>query len=260
MIQNNFNHVKINAWYCRLGNNIFQVKNAIHIALFYNVNIILPKHPFFIKQYITINNLISNNNVKSLTAQTDFFYIDKIKNIDYKCFELNHEKTLEILREIFIYPKLHLRLNDNDLVIHIRSGDIFIKPHPIYISSPYSYYENILKNNTFENVYLISENKLNPVIDKLLTNFPNITFKIQTLEQDISMILEAKNIVMDFGTFVPEIVQLSNNIINFYTSVQTDIYKYRNNINIININLEEYRKKMSPWKNTKEQIKYMLEN
>ena len=44
-----------------------------------------------------------------------------------------------------------MELDENDVVIHIRSGDIFNKcPHPVYIMPPLSYYVNILIEKIFD--------------------------------------------------------------------------------------------------------------
>lgn len=257
----NFNHVKINSWFGRLGNNIVQVTNALHIGLYYNINVIIPKHYFFNTMYIKINDDINMNinNLVNLTTENNFFSIPN-DNIHRKCIEINYEETLRLLKKIILYPKTKTTLNDNDLIIHIRSGDIFKEgPHKSYISCPYSYYDQILKNNSFENIYLVSENKLNPIIDKLLKNYPNIIFKIRTLDEDISMVLESRNVVMDFGCFIPELLKVSNNIRKLYTSLNIYLNKYIK-IEIIKIDLGDYRKIMYPWCNTKTQREYMLNN
>ena len=43
----------------RFGNFLICIKNAIHIALFYNYNVILPKHAFINTTYIVINKNIT---------------------------------------------------------------------------------------------------------------------------------------------------------------------------------------------------------
>ena len=56
--------------------------------------------------------------------------------------------------------------DENDVVIHIRSGDIFNKcPHPVYIMPPLSYYVNILNEKNFNKIYLVAADKLNPFIN-----------------------------------------------------------------------------------------------
>ena len=54
--------IKIASWgnprEMSLGNNIIQLKNIVHIAIYYNYNIDAPKHPFFNTAYI--KNLFKN--------------------------------------------------------------------------------------------------------------------------------------------------------------------------------------------------------
>jgi hypothetical protein len=47
---------------------------------------------------------------------------------------------------------------------------------------PLSYYVEIINNNNFKNIYLIAEDTLNPCINSLLNMYPNIIFKINTLD------------------------------------------------------------------------------
>ena len=74
------------------------------------------------------------------------------------------------LPNVNIYP--------DDLVIHVRSGNIFKElVLSFYPQPPFCFYEYIISNNKFKNIYIISENNFNPVINKLISVFPNIIFK-----------------------------------------------------------------------------------
>jgi hypothetical protein len=263
--------LKINNWFGRLGNNITQVKNVIQIALFYNYEtIILPYSIFFNKTIININNrdniennkLINKNQI--ITDENDFFYESKIKNIDFKLFNLNIDKTMNILKNIFKI-KGKLQLNDNDVVIHIRSGDIFgYNPHPSYIMPPLSYYTSILNNNKFDKIYLIAEDTYNPVIHNLIKIYPNIIFKLRNLDNDIELLLSSKNVIESFGSFTKCLLLISDNVQTIFKpsyqySFLIESEKYKNNlIKINNINLNDYREKIFPWKNTRKQLNLMI--
>ena len=54
----------------------------------------------------------------------------------------------------------------------------------------------------FQTVYIISENKKNPVIDLLLNNFPEIIFNKNNLKLDMVYLLNAYNIVITKSTFL----------------------------------------------------------
>lgn len=280
----------INNWVGRLGNNIIQLKNCIQIALYYNYEkISIPYHQYFNTTIINIDqikkvtdvkiyeytNIDKNifiernknnieNNEKIISDINNFFYQSKIKNIDINVFNLNIDLTIYILKKIFLI-KGKYNFGENDVVIHIRSGDIFNNnQHHQYIMPPLSYYTNILNNNNFNKIYLIAEDKLNPVINKLLELYPNILFKINTLCEDIEILLSSKNIIESFGSFTKTLLLLSDNVINIYKPSYQEFLlenseKYKKNIlHIYNTDLTDYVDKIKKWKNTPEQKKLMI--
>jgi|TARA_B110001469_G_scaffold57318_1_gene55105 hypothetical protein len=250
--------IRISKWYGRLGNNIVQVNNAIQIGLYYNYNIILPKHPYFNTTYININNRMDSEVImEDIFFNNNNLYMSL--DITKDLFNLNIEETRDILKKIFIIKDIK-PLEDDTLIIHIRSGDIFTgTPAPLYINPPLSYYVDIINNNSFNNIYIISEDKQNPIIDRLLNKYHNIIFKVSPLEEDIKIILSAKNIVYSVGTFIPSLISLSDNIRIVYKP-SYEKYKILCNENVIihTVDLDEYWDRLYPWLNTKEQVLSML--
>ena len=276
-------NIHIERWYGRLGNNIIQVLNAILIALYYNYNIILPQHNYFNTTYIIINEKITIENEKINSIENgDFYFWAGIKNIDTKLFKLyklnklNNDKAFEILKSSFNFTnfKLH-NLKNNDVLIHMRGGDIFdnTNPHGVYIMPPLSYYIDIIKSIKFDDIidkpviYLISEDTLNPCVNELLKLYPQIIYKNQSLNDDISLILSAHNIISSFGTFISSLIYISSNIKNLYEvsyynddhAYSSNDYRVFTNINFYTTELTEYRNLMRPWRNTQEQKKLMLD-
>lgn len=239
----------------RLGNFLINIRNAIHIGLHYNYNIILPKHPLFNTTYIVINKTIKITD-KRITDKYNFFYQNKILNIDKNLFNLNKDKVNAILKQTFVFQNIS-SLGNNDLVIHIRSGDIFgSTSHSMYLMPPLTYYTNIIGKNNFDNIYLIAEDTLNPCITQLLKLFPQIIFNIQPLEKDIEIVLAATNMVISYGTFIPQLLELSDNIKKIYAPSYFIYEKPGCETHITDLNL--YHKCMIPWKNTAEQRETML--
>jgi len=251
-------NIVINLAY-RFGNFCQQIKNAIHIAVFYNYNVILPPHDFLKTRYIVLNKEVTIKN-EQLTNKDQYLYKNKIQNIDKSLFNKNQDIVNYIFKTILVFSTDTVSLGNNDLVIHIRSGDLFDipNPHEGYLVPPLSYYKKIIdENKYYENIYLIAEDRLNPCIDKLLEIYPNIKFKLQSLQEDITLILSAVNVVISFGTFVPQILYLSKNIKTVYCPSYYNV-KIPNCVTHIS-ELKEYYKLMIPWKNTPEQNKQLLD-
>lgn len=243
-------NVWIKGWSGRLGNNIIQLKNAIHLAISKNYNILIPKHNYFSKTYISLNKTIGINS-KRISDSNKFFSNLNLPDVD-------QNRVLHILRDCFIIKAVSA-LGPEDLVIHIRSGDIFDKdPHPTYIMPPLSYYIDIIQTNKFKNVYLLAEDKKNPCINALLQLYPNIIFQLQSLEKDIRLILAAVNVVSSYGTMIDSLLLFSDNIKTVYRPSYSLNIINQDHINYMTIDLDNYKEMLSPWKNTLEQQNYML--
>jgi len=249
----------------RLGNFIIQVENAIKIALFYNYNIILPDHKYLIEDYIVINKDIIidiNMNDNVIVDENNFFFKDKIKNIDQSLFDLNIEKTNEILNNCFKFNR-DIQCNplgENDLLIHIRGGDIFEEngANPDYIVPPLIFYTNIIRSNKFNEIYLISEDTRNPCVNILRNLYPKIKFKIQTLDEDIKLILGATNIIKSYGTFIPALLKFSKKIKNLYKASYCNYMEEYINYKTHITDLKEYKQLIGNWSNSNDQKKLII--
>lgn len=233
----------VNQWGGRLGNNIIQLSNIIDIALTYKHNISFnTTHKYFnlkkIESYFS-----KYNNSEILRDRFNFFYKDKLPYSN-ETFQQNNKERNQILKDAFVIKDID-KLNNNDLVIHIRSGDIFTsRPHPGYIPPPLSFYTTQIKKYKYRQIIIVCEDKVNPVVNKLLELYENSVYNKNTLEEDIRLVLGATNIISSVGTFVPSLLLISNNIKHYI---------------VCNHNkLQDYYKIMSPWKNTKQQRDYIL--
>ena len=243
-------NIWIKGWSGRLGNNINQLKNAIQLAVSKNYNVIIPRHPYFSKTYISLNKQIGINS-KRISDPNNYFDSPNIPDID-------QNRVLQILRDCFTVKDVKA-LDTEDLVIHIRSGDIFDKdPHPGYIMPPLSYYVDIIRTNTFKNIYLIAEDRKNPCINALLELYPTIQFELQPLEKDIRLILGAVNVVASYGTMIDSLLLFSDNIKRVYRPSYSTILFKLESVEYIITDLDNYKESMSPWKNTAEQRETML--
>ncbi len=220
---------KIKHWYGRIGNNLFQVCNAIHAAKKTKGIFELDLTHSFIAPCIHDFSEESDNKVeKEDTFVSEFFWLKKeLPNIESPSWAAYRSLFLDHVSED-LYSKLGNEKNPIDLVIHVRSGDVFGKlfnkmgllaetrallravwrklqnksyVHPGYPQPPLAFYELILNSRHWENVVLVAEDKRNPVIDKILQRYPNVKYKKQNFEADLEVVLHAKNLVIGQGAF-----------------------------------------------------------
>jgi hypothetical protein len=133
---------------------------------------------------------------------------------------VNPRRALRSLR-----PLINLDLNaaadqKDDLVIHIRSGDIFITPHPGYGQPPLAFYQKVVRSKPWNTVRVVFEDRLNPVITPLLDWLPHHCGQVEvvsgSLNDDLEVLLRARAIVCGRGTFIRGISALSRNLKKVY--------------------------------------------
>ena len=160
----------------------------------------------------------------------------------------------------------------NDLYIHIRSGDIFKRrPNTVYAQPPLCFYQKILNNFFFKNIYIVSENRKNPIIELLTKEYHEIIFIDNYIETDAAILSNAYNIVGSMSSFLTTLVMINDNLINYwdfdnyrlsekYLHFHHDIYNFnRRNYTLYEMKpSEDYRKEMFVWRNSKRQIDLMI--
>jgi hypothetical protein len=107
------------------------------------------------------------------------------------------------------------------LVIHIRSGDVFReRPHHSLGQPPLSFYEKVLEHSRPQNVVLVYEDTLNPVIPNLQARLESlfIPYSIHSgdLRSDLQLLLSARQLVTGNGTFGQAVLVLSPHIERWY--------------------------------------------
>ncbi len=173
----------------------------------------------------------------------------------------------EILRNL---PKV--KTHSSDLYIHIRSGDIFSNSiNPSYSQPPFCFYQEVLYQFKFRKIYIISFNKKNPVIEKLLKENKNIIYKKNLLEKDIAYLSKAYNLVGSVSSLLLAAIKLNNNLKNYweydnyrlsakYFHLHHDIYEFPRNFSIYKMKpSENYKNEMFSWENDKNQLKLMVQ-
>ena len=191
----------------------------------------------------------------------DFFYPIVIKA----------ERRSLILKEEIKRNLPKVNINEHDLYIYIRGGDSFSINGNGYTPSPYCFYQKILSNFKFRDVYIISMDNKSPIIGKLLLDYPKIKHKIQSKDIDIATLVYAYNLVNSVSSFSQGAISFNDNLINIfeyevyksYSAIfhfHYDVYKLNRTFNVYRMKpSEEYFIKMYKWKNTDEQRKALFE-
>lgn len=211
----------------------------------------------------TINNIL--NPVTIIDNTLNFFYYN---------YNIKPQYRAIILKEEIIKNLPIIKINKNDLFIYIRSGDIFTIPNINYSQPPLCFYKTILKNYKFKAIYIIAQNKNNPVIDKLINQFPNIIYNENQLKIDISYLIKGYNIVKAPSTFLESIIQLNNNMqflweFEFNSDKEENFNSLNELINSFSISKKnliiyrmkaanKYKKEMKYWNNTQAQRDIMI--
>jgi hypothetical protein len=261
------------------GNAIFVINNLIYFCEILGCKTIyIYKNYWFIKKPIydkELNITISPLTIDIWDNQSSVYFDSNSKFFDIvKLFKNNFipVRTYILKNELFSNIKL-IDSKLDDLYINIRSGkDIFKKrnhPPPDYFQPPLCFYQTIISMFNFSNIYIISNGKENPVINKLLKSYNNIKYFHGTIEEDVSIILSAKNLVLPCSSFSVELVKLSDNLKNLFEfnlmSKRDRNYWhfYDRHLKPLKFNrfimnpTKEYIEVMNPWRQSKKQLSKM---
>ena len=258
----------------RFGNQLIVIGKAIfYCSILKCKRIILDKYNWFIHNTIFYEKY-------NLTISKDNGTLFKKKNIIYDISSnwlwyysyIKPEIRIDVLKNEILNNLPKIETKSNDLYIHIRSGDIFHKNkchNQFYSQPPLCFYEAIIHNFTFNNIFIISENRNNPIVNELLFKFPNITFSQNKIEVDIAYLIYAYNLVGSISTFINMIIRLNDNLKIFFEydlpTLSSKIlhchhsyFKPFKNIQYIKMKpSENYKIIMEVWNNTDLQLKAM---
>jgi hypothetical protein len=200
----------------------------------------------------------------------DFHYRRQFGNV-FAGFdrEAQYELCQNWLRPLLQFPHVVSPPADDELVIHLRSGDIFgSQPHPNYRQPPLSFYQSViqfLKPRGIDRVCLVYEDRGNPCIAALETwlELVRLPFRSQsgTVEEDIAFLLQAKHLVFGTGTFGFGICLLAGSIETIHAFDQWGLYENLPNINTLRLaqDIDSGYIPKNGWTNSPEQRNLMLD-
>ena len=258
----------------KYGNTMILLNNILYYSEILNIKSIYLNSDMNwpIKDNISIANLnitiipptnINFRDEKIICFNPYFIYYQKVIIPEIRINQLKNEIHKNL-------PKLNI--DDKDLYIHVRGGDIFKckRCEDInYSQPPLCFYQKILNNFIFKNIYIISVDDSNPIIEPLIKEFPKIIHMNNSISIDIALLSNAYNLVGSVSSFLTTSRMMNDNLKNYfeydnyrltekYLHLYHQIYKFKIKYNVYKMNSSKYyRSKMFPWKNTKFQ-KYLM--
>ena len=110
----------------------------------------------------------------------------------------------------------------------------------------------------------------NPVINKLKNKYSNIVYSNNEMKYDLSCLIHSYNLVASISSFLNMIILLNSNLqylweYNLYQMKEKflhnhyDLFKFPNSFTVYRMEPSmNYKTKMSYWKNSRAQIKLMI--
>ncbi len=207
----------------RLGNLLYSLCNAIKISISSGSNIEIEKNKKNrIFKTFSLNYSKSDNLSYSDFPAHNFFNKFKVLKTFGKEGVASLEEASLFLRSE-VRPMLNLPTTsvDHDVVIHIRSGDLFdlekfplsLRPDWDHIQFPFSFYKKVILDHGFSRPLIVTESDFkNPVIELLKQEFPFISIQSSSIEEDFSTLVHAPNLILSNSSFAFMAALLSETI------------------------------------------------
>ena len=170
---------------------------------------ILPNHTLLKVNeiYNKENKEINNDNIQ---INNDFFYARKLG------FEIEPYKMREIAQK-YLIDIVNINLNkeqnknSNNLVIHLRLGDIMTVSNT-YIIHPLKLYKQLIQEDDYDNYIFVYEKEEFLITELKKINNNKLIFQSSSLIDDIELLCNEENFLLSFSTFSLMIYFLSKNI------------------------------------------------
>lgn len=204
-------------WSGRFGNNITQLINMLSLGKLFKDSVYIPKHaklndtPKIIKY---TDNSVSNQSydlIQSLNIDKKYvynpFFLGHTKFFR-KIITYNHKKDIiKDILNLLSKPKNEafddvfnsytdsvddLYVDNNALYIHIRSTDIYAsdqRSSVVYSQPPISFYNKIIEDHNFKQIYILSDDNNNFVVRQL-----------KNIHRNNCQIVEEKNVLRAYNT------------------------------------------------------------
>lgn len=212
----------------RFGNLLHQYINAILIARRAGLRYVqLHRHELldvkasFVEEGITFLPVDARLPINGIFLAGEFFNADDLAPVlgPFLRFTPEDEREITAIVQNIIVPNMLTRVPlpderhyDDELTIHLRSGDIFEADHPVvfgYRQPPLSFYiliiERMMREGIIAKVRLVFQDRGNPCIDALGSWLADHAIPTReqcgSLHEDVSALVNAPHLVFGHGTF-----------------------------------------------------------
>ena len=262
------------------GNSLITINNCIFYCEILGCHRIIlnarqTKRRWLIKNPIMINKLgiiiMQGSNIDcekdNILCLYEIFW-----NIYYPIIVIPQVR-IHLIKDELLRNLPYVRIEPESLYIHIRGGNVYRDfPPSNYAQPPLCFYEKIINNNKFKNIYIVSMDKTNIIINALINKYKHIILKKNHFEFDISLLAHAFNIVLSVSSFSLSSIKINNNLKNIW---EYDIIRLSEKIHFLHHHFfkfkirytihtmkpsNSYLSKMFSWKKSFEQVKLMLED
>ena len=258
------------------GNTLIAINNAIFYCEIIGCNkIILKDHNTYRKWLITNPIYIEKINITIMIGTAN------CKDSNVLCLEggpfypkfVKPQIKIQYIKEELLRNLPDLKTESNDLYIHLRGGDAF-KEHPVpdYPQPPLCFYEKIIDNNKFNNIYIVSMDKKNIIVDALLNKYKQIIFQTHDYKYDLSLLIHAYNIALSVSSFAVSAIKFNDNLKDLweydlirlsekYSFLHHHLYKFDIKYKIHTMKPSDiYINKMFNWRNEQSQLDLMIKD
>lgn len=262
------------------GNNLVTINNCIFYCKIIGCHkIILNKHQFKRRWLIKKPVILDKLNIIIMQGSNINCEEDNVLCLYEKSWLIYYPKVIfpqvivQPLREEILRNLPYVNIEPDSLYIHIRGGNVFkASPPGTYTQPPLCFYKKIIDNNKFKNIYIISMDKTNIIINALINKYKNIILNKNNFEYDIALLSHAYYIAISVSSFALSSIKLNNNLKEIW---EFDITRMSEKIHFLHHHLfkfriqykihtmkpsEVYATKMFEWRGNSEQKKLMLED
>jgi hypothetical protein len=250
----------------RFGNNVLQLRSAYLLARVLGAqSVIAPEHEYFrsvsskgISIYFGMEHVVE----QSVAIVGEFFPIP----FNYYHEIFGEQNIVDFYHQLKTQFTLNAEvgLTEKDLVLFIRSGDVFTLTHDVlgYGQPPLSFYQLLIELERPERIFVLSEDDKNPVVSSLLNGeYRNIQLIRRGMTGDFEFMLGAKKIGTGTTTLLPNLLNLSEDIklcYSFDDALKSFDGRFTNAV--ITDVIGDYKKQImnNNWVHSPEQLKLMI--